>query len=256
MSIDVNETSPILSRLWKKLGLQAWLIFVLIFLGLSALRIYGYFGEEEFNSFPVMLSFILMWPLPFLFLNREGRQRIGLSRGASFGDLGKGALLGALAAVATFAIGYLIFERSDRNWFVNIGNTFLSDERVLQLPLHFRFLMFTIPAMLFSPIGEEFLFRGLIQESFAEKWGAGFGVAASAFLFAAVHLAHHGFILVEGAWVFDWLSGMLWLGLMILTSVLFSYLRLKTGSIWTAVISHAFFNLAMNGTIFFILFSR
>jgi len=37
--------------------------------------------------------------------------------------------------------------------------------------------MIALPAMIFSPIGEEILFRGVVQYAFTQRWNAGVATA-------------------------------------------------------------------------------
>ena len=115
------------------------------------------------------------------------------------------------------------------------------------------FIMFTIPAILFSPIGEEILFRGLIQQTVAERWGRIWGTGVAAFLFAGVHLLHHGILKDSTGWTVLWTSGGIWWLLIFSTSVVFSWLRLRYRSLVPSIVAHASFNLAMNWTIFYLL---
>ncbi len=76
------------------------------------------------------------------------------------------------------------------------------------------------------------------------------GVVISAAVFAALHVMHHGLLRTPDGWGYVGWSGATWFALMFSTSLVFSTLRMRSGSIWTAVVAHAGFNLAMNGIIF------
>ena len=80
-------------------------------------------------------------------------------------------------------------------------------------------------------------------------------MGVSAFLFATVHLFHHGIALGEEGLKVFWISGFLRWVLMIVTSLGFSWLRIKHQSILPAIIGHSFYNLGMNYTIFYLLLS-
>ena len=113
------------------------------------------------------------------------------------------------------------------------------------------FAIFAIIGMTFSPIGEELLYRGLIHQSFVPKFGNNKASILDSLAFAVVHLAHFGIIYTNGNWKFLIIPAILWITLMFLTSRLFYYCKIKTDSIYGAIIGHAGFNLAMTYFIFY-----
>jgi hypothetical protein len=78
-------------------------------------------------------------------------------------------------------------------------------------------------------------------------------VAPLGLAFGGVHLLHYGIIHDAGGWHFLLVPGLRWLGLMVVTSWLFTLCRKLGGSIWPAVLSHSAYNLVMNLTLFLIL---
>jgi uncharacterized protein len=236
--------------LWRKLCSNHLLLVGLIFASLSFFRVYGYFGPE-FNGKLVMGGFLLMWFVPWVFLTGEGRRAIGLSLPQGLSWLFLAPLVGAVLALVCYGLGDVLYGSTDQHWYRSIANSFLSDERVLGMSAHQLFLMFTIPAVLFSPIGEEILFRGLIHQSVQEKHGWTSAALVNASLFAGVHLVHHGIEKIEGGWTILWVSGFLWFILMFVVSVCFSWLRLRYHSLVPSIVAHSFFNLLMNVTIFY-----
>lgn len=238
--------------LWPKCCPSSLLLVLGIFLGLTALRAYGYLGPK-FNGPMVVFGFVLMWIFPWVFLNRAGRKSIGLRFAHGYSWLLYAPLIGAFLAFSCYGIGDLLYGATENNWYQTIANAYFHDERVLSMPKGQLFLMFTIPAILFSPIGEEFLFRGLIQQVVADRWGVVIGVVVNSSLFAGVHLIHHGIGKAESGFSILWVSGGLWWVLMFISSVGFSWLRLRYHSLLPSIVAHAFFNLVMNLTIFYLL---
>jgi hypothetical protein len=106
--------------------------------------------------------------------------------------------------------------------------------------------------MIFSPIGEEFFFRGMSQEAFADKWGSNRATFIEASFFGATHLAHHGLVATAVGWKFV-PSGLVWVVLMMAVSYLLAFMRSKSGSIWGAVVCHSGFNLGMMMSIIYLL---
>jgi membrane protease YdiL (CAAX protease family) len=115
------------------------------------------------------------------------------------------------------------------------------------------FLIFTGPALITSPVGEEFLSRAVIHQRAAASWGPLAGGIVSASVFAGLHLMHHGITYSSGAVGFVGASGLLWFALTFAVSLMFTALRKRGGTIWLAVLAHAGFNLAMNAAIFSVL---
>lgn len=241
-----------LRPLWRRLFGQAWIFVAVLFVLLVLLRAYVQLWARE-ASWVLMLVFLAMWVLPFVCFTRPGRAAMGLIRPARPAWLLWGALLGFAAALLAFGIGYGLYGAGPDNWYVSVRDHYLVDPSVLALPPVTLFIMFTVPAMLFSPVGEEFFFRGMLHESVRERWGDKAAVAVNSLAFAGVHVLHHGVAMDAAGLEIRWVSGLLWVGLMAMLSVLFTLCRLRGGSIWPAVLAHSAFNLGMNATIFFVL---
>jgi membrane protease YdiL (CAAX protease family) len=158
-------------------------------------------------------------------------------------------VIGVAASVACFAIGFLLFERGEDNWFVSVGNSFRAQPTpnfsIVQLHL-----MFTIPAIIFSPIGEEVYFRGVLQRALETRFSSPLSAALESSWFGAAHLIHHGLILTAAGFAFRPVSGTLWFLLTTLLSLVFAALRKASDSVFPAVIAHSAFNATMNFFIF------
>jgi uncharacterized protein len=229
--------------LFAAAGLVVWLA------AHTALRAYGLFGPADARRL-IVLSFLMLWPTPFLLLTREERRAVG------FGAPRKAMwwliafLAGAAFAGAAFALCFALYGASAENPFVSVRASFLTGAGIPDVGPLALFLIFTGPALVFSPIGEEFFCRGVIQERVGSVWGAAAGVVASAGVFAALHMLHHGITFRDGAIGFIGVSGLVWFALMFGVSMLFTTLRKGGGSIWLAVVAHAGFNVVMNAAIF------
>jgi membrane protease YdiL (CAAX protease family) len=111
-------------------------------------------------------------------------------------------------------------------------------------------LVFTIPAMIFSPIGEEIFFRGFLQYALERRFTERASTNAECAAFGLVHLCHHGLMLTALGFALRPISGGLWVVLMFGAARLFAYLRKRSGSLLPAIVAHICFNLVMNLTIF------
>ncbi|MBK1878318.1 CPBP family intramembrane glutamic endopeptidase [Pelagicoccus mobilis] len=243
-----------LAAAWQRLGLSPLVLVLTLFVLLAGLRIYGYFGSDLFQGPPIMIGFVLMWLLPFLFLSNYGREQIGFGRKIALKWILVALLSGAVLASLCHFLGLALYGKGEQNWFVSVAYTYQSDERIALLDRHVAYIIFTIPAIIASPIGEEIFFRGMIEQSKRDSWSPPQCALLSATLFALVHLVHHGVYRGYNGIEFMPTAGTIWFGLMLVSSLAFSYLKQKGGSIWIPITAHAGFNLAMNTYIFYSLF--
>jgi membrane protease YdiL (CAAX protease family) len=242
-----------LSRPSRRLFPSPLSLVLLLFVVLTGIRAYGYFGSDLMHGPIVTVSFMLMWAVPLVFLSPYGREQIGFKRAFSWKWSGVGILLGAAAAGFCYALGMLLYGKSDQNWFVSVAYAFQTDERITQLPRHTAFIAFTIPAVLASPIGEEIFFRGVAEQAHRDRMSQRSAACFAAALFALAQLIHHGIYRdFDGVELLP-VSGSIWFALMFGTGLVFSFVRQKAGSIWTAVLAHAAFNLVVNVAIFYSL---
>lgn len=195
-----------------------------------------------------------MAALPFALMSKSGRRQAGFVRPVSWLRLVVAFGAGAVGAFVFYAIGVALYgATSSLNWYVAIKATFMQRGDMIAVT-HANpaiFLAFVLPAMIFSPIGEEFFFRGLFHEALAERFGYATSLGMDAALFGLIHIAHYGLVL-QGAQVTVLFPSVIWWVLLIAaTSFLFSLARLYAASLWAAVVCHAGFNLVMMWCIFF-----
>ena len=240
---------------WPRFFPSALALSLILLVVLTGFRVYGYLGSEPFENQPVMVGFVLMWLVPILFLTEYGRQQIGFSQRISVKWILIAILSGAALASLCHLLGLALYGKGAQNWFVSVAYTYQSDGRITVLDRNVAFALFTIPAIVASPIGEEVFFRGIIEQSNRHRWTPFAGACLAAGLFALVHLIHHGIYRdFNGEFEIMPVPGAIWFGLMFGTSLVFSYLRQKGLSIWTAVAAHSAFNLVMNTYIFYSIF--
>jgi len=200
----------------------------------------------------VSLVFVAMIALPWLVLTADGRTRIGLVRPARWRWVPPALLAGVAAALSVYAVAAALWGHTLSNPFAYIA---LSYANVPASPSDVERLMyfgiFATIGMLFSPIGEEVLYRGIAHESFATSLGDRRAALIDAGAFAATHLAHFGLVFVAGAWAFLPLPAFFWVAAMFLASLVFYGFRRLTGSLVGSMAAHAGFNLAMNWVIFY-----
>lgn len=224
-------------------------VVLMLAAGFAAMRAGGVLGPPALRWL-LPASFTVMALMPWLLMSAEGRRQIGLRRADRAGRHLPAIALGALASVACFAAGTALFGQGADNWFVSIANNYraaMDTNGMSPLTLH---LVFTLPALMFSPVAEEIFFRGILQRTLEQHLSSRLSTVIECGAFGVVHLCHHG--LVMGAAGLGWLpvSGTLWMLLMFFTALLFARIRKSSGSLYPAMAAHAAFNLTMNTLIF------
>jgi len=246
-------TRLLLKNGWKKVVRNTLVVSVVFSIIFSAIRGLGMLGPSSYRPL-IPLGFLLMMALPFIFLNKDGRKQIGFVQSKKVSYYGLGILFGIVAASICFGIGLLLFDTSPDNWFITIRNYYNSSMPTAGIPIFQLFVIFTIPPLIFSPIGEEIFFRGFLQEALTNRFSVRTSIILESLLFGLVHIFHHGLVRVDGVIHFYFWSGILWVGLMFLTACGFAILRKVSASIYPAIVAHATFNLMMNVFIFTFLF--
>jgi len=227
-------------------GLLAVLFLAGVF---AAMRCLGMLGPASLRPL-LPASFVLMTLAPWLFLSQAGRRHIGLRAPPSWLAFVPAVLAGIGAALACFALGMLLYGASADNWFVTVAASYRGMMDTAGLSILTLHLIFTLPALLFSPIGEEIFFRGVLQRALEERFSARASTVIECAAFGLVHLCHHGMAWSAAGLAIRPVSGMLWIALMFLAALLFAAIRQRTGSLFPAMAAHAAFNATMNSVIF------
>lgn len=235
---------------WKKAFANPATTFTLLAILLAIPR-FIWLLSGQYNN--IIVIFLVMWVLPFILLTKSGRTAVGIRKPQNYPSIFYSFLLGLLSAYLIYLLGAYLFQKSENNWYITIMNSFNKNDLISDIkPSLGLFFLVSFPTMIFSPIGEEFFFRGMLHEAFAEKWGERKATLADASFFGLTHVAHHGLLFgASGIKILP--SSIPWVLLMMMVSVLFSFMRKKSGSIWGAVGCHAGFNLGMMGSIVYLL---
>jgi hypothetical protein len=247
------NTSPLLRPFWHKLLPKLPLFgLVLILLWGIPRFILVLQANVSGNYQAVSYIFLTMWVAPWILLSKSGRRKIGLTWPKAWYWLPLGFLLGALIAFVIGIIAFILYDHSISNWYVYISNSYADIPQFL-LPEDKRiyFWIYATVSMIFSPIGEELFYRGIVHECFATDYGDKKASYIDSAAFAITHLAHFGTIYHLGAWKFLPVPAFLWMILLFGACLFFSYARRKSGSILGAILAHAGFNFAMIYVIFY-----
>ena len=245
-----NELRPFWNRLFNfnwKFGLFLILIICiprfLLVLQANASGNYAYIG----------LIMVVSAIAPFIFLSKYGRGEIGITKPGKYKWLLAAFMAGLVFSLLLYFLGQSLYGSSYENWYAYIGKSYNIPAGINQ---HDKLILFTIMAitgMIFSPVGEELFFRGIVHSSFAKSMGDKRASVVDASAFAITHISHFGLVFINGQWKFFSIPTLLWVFSMFLVSILFFVCRKYSGSIVGAIICHAAFNLGMIYCIFYLL---
>lgn len=236
---DIAIFRPFVSNTFS----TAWVLIGTLFIIHAAIRFGGLW-----NPIIIPISLVMLWPLPWLLAGPEGRKAMAFKGANSLHWYITGPLTALLLLVLMTAVVWGLYGNSESNWLVQHANFLeaslspLSDNTNLVI----RFAVATLPAMLFSPLGEEFFYRGIMLSGLTKRWGVATAMVLQAAAFALVHLAHYGLNPLQPRLI------LLFIPSMFVVALLFGWIRYRSGSVWVAVASHAIFNLGMNGIAFWI----
>lgn len=240
-----------LKSFWGKLNISPLTLSLILFLVLTGLKAYGFLGGELHQATPVLVSYLLMWVAPLLILTPLGREQIGFGQTASFAWILIAVGAGAALAAIFHQAGLLLYGKSEQHWFSSVAYTLQSDDRITLFSQKTAFYIFSVPAVLASPVGEELFFRGLIERAGRDRFDRIKAAIIAAGLFAAAQIFIHGIYRAGSGLELMTASGSIWIFLMFTAGLFFSYLRYKSGSIWPPILCHATFNFTVTYFVFY-----
>ncbi|MGP8174081.1 MAG: lysostaphin resistance A-like protein [Terracidiphilus sp.] len=251
MNAESSDKASFLCSPWSRIPIAPWFFSLLVLAVLAAARYYAVFGPPQARIL-FLLHALVMWTLPFLLLTRQGRRDIGLCKqGNTLSALALSALAGAVCGLAFFAIGMALYGNSPDNWCLSIRDSFQLKQMLAVMSPAAAFAAITVPAMILTPIGEEILFRGLIQQAFMLRWNAVIATLVNGLAFGLIHLHVHGLWRDAAGFHLRLVSGALMVLLLAGASAVFTLCRQRSGSLWCAMTAHAACNLAMISAVFF-----
>ena len=230
-----------------------WGLFFILLLGIPRfIIVLGANATGNYNY--TSLIFVAMWILPFILLNSQGRTLIGIKNPRKSVKLLQSFLLGMLCCIPVFLLGEILYGDQTSNWFVYISQSYkpalpadLTETRLTY------FFIFAVISMIFSPIGEELMYRGFIHQCFEERFGPNKASIIDSSAFALTHLAHFGILYTPDGWNFVPVPALLWVVCTFFASRIFFYCKQSSSSIAGAILAHAGFNLAMTFFIFYFI---
>ena len=143
-------------------------ISVTLFITFAFMRFIAMLGPRYVQPL-LPISFLLMIAATFLLLNKHDQKIIGLQP-TRFIYYFYGILSGFAGALICYLTSVYWLPTQEDSWFVSIQNFYVSNPAYVEGDTAANFLIFTIPAILFSPFGEEIFFRGFFHQSLRTKF--------------------------------------------------------------------------------------
>jgi uncharacterized protein len=189
---------------------------------------------------------------PFVFLTKYGRIEIGIKSSKNYKWLLVALIVGLIASAVLYFIGKVLYDATFSNWYVYIAKSYKIPASLDDQGRKIMFAIMALVGMTYSPIGEEFFFRGIVHSSIAKSIGERKASIVDSAAFALTHISHFGLVFINDQWRFFLLPTIIWVASMYFLSMIFIHFKHKTGSLLGPVISHAAFNLGMIFCIFYL----
>lgn len=243
-----------LRPVWRKFFQLNWKFGLYLILALCIPRFLLVLQANQTSNYGFIGAIMFISALvPFIFLSKAGRAQIGLIKSNAYGMLIAAFIIGIALSLFLHVIGKLLYEDSFQNWYAYIGESYKIPEVISASDKFTLFLVMAITGMIFSPIGEELFFRGVVHGSFAKSIGDQKAAIVDSLAFALTHIAHFGLVFINGNWIFYFVPTLLWVIGMFLVSIAFFQMKKSSGSILGAILCHAGFNLGMIYCIFYLV---
>jgi len=242
-----------LRQIWKSRLLLNWQSGILLILMFGIPRFILVLQANVTGNYNLIpLVFILMALTPYFLLTKEGRIYTGIKKVTHNSWLFYSFIIGIAICAITFMLTHFLFNYSSENSFVYISNTYAvprtgltSADRLIY------FIVYALIGMTFSPVGEELFYRGVVHNSFVDKFGEQGASIIDSAAFALTHLAHFGIVYLSGSWEFLLGPALIWMTMMYIAGRLFFLCKQKSGSILGAILCHAGYNFSMMYFIFY-----
>ena len=205
----------------------------------------------SYNS--IALIMIVSALAPFIFLTKKGLKQIGITKPQNYTWLLVSFSSGIIFSVFLYFVGDLLYGDSYSNWYKYIGKSYNIPAEISLSDKKIYFFIFAFTGMIFSPIGEELFFRGIVHSAFAKSVGDFKASIFDSTAFAITHISHFGLVFIMNQWDFLTIPATIWVLNMFLAGILFFYFRKKSNSILGAIVCHSGFNLGMTYSIFYLL---
>ncbi len=201
----------------------------------------------------IALIMVISAIVPFIFLSKNGVKIIGITKPTQYKWLLLAFISGLLFSMLLYLLGQVLYGNSLDNWYFYIGKSYNIPQAINQHDKTILFIITAVTGMIFSPIGEEFFFRGIVHTSFANSIGEKQASLVDSSAFACTHISHFGLVFINNQWKFVIIPALIWVVSMFCVSIVFIVSKKRSGSILGAILCHAAFNLGMIFCIFYLM---
>jgi uncharacterized protein len=142
-----------------------------------------------------------------------------------------------------FALAWAAARLGSANMLVTIRDDLQLDQMRATTPLGAILAIIALGAVVLTPIGEEILFRGFLQQAFAMRWSVRTATLLNGLAFGLVYL--HLYAISRDAAGFHFRPAVAAIVVLCLIplSALFTVCRLRSGSLFASMAAHAACNL-------------
>ena len=243
-----------LKPFWNRYFKFDWKFGLFLLLIVCATRFILVLKANETGNYSLIgLVMFLSALIPFVFLSKYGRKKIGITTTKKLNYLILALVIGVIFSVVLYLLGHSLYGESPENWYEYIGESYNIPENISAQSKRTLFLIMAITGMIFSPIGEELFFRGIVHGSFAKSVGNKKASIIDSAAFALTHISHFGLVFVNKNWDFYLVPALIWVVAMFIVSLLFFEMKKRTDSILGAILCHSGFNLGMIYCIFYLI---
>lgn len=245
-----NEFRPF----WNKYLKLNWQFGLFLLLLLCIPRFILVLKANETGNYSLIgLVMFISALVPFIFLNKHGRKQIGIKTTKKIRYLILALVVGIVLSLLLHYLGQGLYGNTYENWYEYIGKSCNIPEGISVQDKKGLFIVMAITGMIFSPIGEELFFRGIVHNSFAQSLGDTKASIIESLAFAVTHISHFGLVFINENWDFYAIPGLIWIIGMFIVSITFFQMKKRTDSIWGAIVCHSGFNLGMIYCIFYLI---
>jgi len=128
-------------------------------------------ANQSGNYGPIGAIMFVSAVVPFIFLNKYGRKKIGIRGTGKIGGLILSLIIGIAFSLLLYIIGIELYGNSFQNWYEYIAKSYNIPKGISGNNKLIIFAIMASTGMIFSPVGEELFFRGIVHGSFAKSIG-------------------------------------------------------------------------------------
>lgn len=104
------------------------------------------------------LLMVISAVIPFVFLSKYGRKKIGIAKPRNYHALIVAFISGLVFSVMLYFLGEIFYGNSYENWYRYIGKSYNIPSEITQSDKAILFAVMALTGMIFSPVGEELFF--------------------------------------------------------------------------------------------------